>query len=194
MNSLSTRVLPTLALMTAMAAAFTLSLVTPAAAQSKQEVYTATLIASEGTTGSSSGRVRIDISSRTTDAETADLRKAFQSNAKSGYELLRTMSKGFITLEGQPGRKIEAVMSRSWQRGRELFIVTEHINSKLEKWRGGNAADYPVSVIRLRFGGDGAPVNGEVFEAVKLQVSADGFLDVQTGGSNKIILTGLAQQ
>lgn len=164
-----------------------------ACAQATPEVYTATVIASEGMAGAT-GRMNIRIVSYTTDAEKSRLLEAFQKSSEDGLALLRTMGKGFINIEGQPGRKIEAVFSRDRQDGRELVVIGEHVASRLEQWQGVKPEDRPVAVIRLRFSSNGAPLGGEVFPAVKVAVTPDGFLDVQTDSSNKVIITDIARQ
>lgn len=161
--------------------------------QSMKEVYSATVIASEGAAGSS-GRVSIRIASYTSDAEKASLLEAFKKDPESGVALLRTMSKGFIVVEEQTGRKIEAVFLKERQDGRELIVVTEHVASALEKWHGIRVEDYPLAVIHIRFGRDGSPVSGEIFPAVKVVVTPDGFVDAQSGGTNKVTMINIVRQ
>ena len=177
------------------AALLTLSLwpASPASAQSAPEVYTATAIASEGLAGST-GRISVRIVAYTSDTEKANLLAAFKKDPAAGMTLLRGMSKGYINIEGRPGRKIEAVLTRARQDGRDLIVIGEHVASKLEDWEGVKAEDHPVAVIHLRLASDGTPLAGEIFPAVKLAVTADGFVDVETDSSNKIILINLARQ
>ena len=176
--------------------ALLVSLLWPASAaraQSAPEIYTATAIASEGLAGST-GRISVRIVAYTPDTEKTSLLAAFKKDPQAGMALLRTLSKGYINIEGQPGRKIEAVFTRARQDGRDLIVIGEHVASKLEDWQGVKAEDHPVAVIHLRLASDGTPVGGEIFPAVKLAVTPDGFLDVQTDSSNKIILINLARQ
>jgi hypothetical protein len=176
------------------AAALTLCLwPASAAAQASPEVYTATAIASEGLAGST-GRISIRISAYTSETEKKNLMEAFKRNPEDGMALLRSMSKGYINIEGRPGRKIEAVFAREGQRGRDLIVIGEHVASGLEEWRGTNPEEHPVAVIHLRFAPDGSPQGGEIFPAVKLAATPDGFLDVQTDSSNKVLLINLARQ
>ena len=165
----------------------------PARAQGAPEIYTATVIASEGLAGST-GRISVRIVAYTSDAEKTNLLAAFKKDPQAGMTLLRSMSKGYINIEGQPGRKIEAVFTRPRQDGRDLIVIGEHVASKLEDWNGVKAEDHPMAVIHLRLAADGTPLGGEVFPAVKLAVTADGFLDVETDSSNKIIMINLARQ
>jgi hypothetical protein len=164
-----------------------------ASAQGGPEVYTATAIASEGLPGST-GRISIRIVSYTSDAEKNSLLEAFKKNPQEGMALLRTMSKGFINIEGKPGRKIEAVFSRPREAGRDLIVIGEHVASAFEQSRGIKTEDHLVAVIRLRLAPDGTPQSGEIFPAVKLAVTPDGFLDVQTDSSIKVFMTNLARQ
>lgn len=165
----------------------------PAGAQGGPEVYTATAIASEGLSGST-GRITLRITAYTTAAEKKSLLEAFQRNPEDGLALLRSMSKGYINIEGRPGRKIEAVFTRPRQEGRDLIIIGEHVASGLEQWRGVNPEQHPVAVVHLRFAADGTPLGGEIFPAAKVAVTPDGFVDVETDASNKVILFNLARQ
>ena len=165
-----------------------------ARAQDNPEVYTAMLIASEAVAGTGAGRINIRISSYTSDAEKTSLVNAFKKSEQDGLVLLQAMSKGYINIEGQPGRKINAVFSRSLKNGHELIVIGEHVASKLEQWRGVKAEEHPLAVIHLKFDDGGEPVKGEVFPAVKLSVTPDGFVDVQTDSSNKVMMTDLARK
>lgn len=162
------------------------------ASAQEEEVYSATVIASEGLAGSS-GRMRIRIVSYTTPQEKAQLVDAFQKNLNAGVAVLRTMSKGYINIEGQSGRKIEAVFSRDGQKGRDIIIIGDHLASKLEKWEGVNAGEYPSAVIHLRISPDG-DIAGEVFPAVRLALTPDGFIDAKTDSSNKITMINIARR
>ena len=193
MKSRTGKLLGTLLPLAAVAIALGSWLASPASAQSAPEVYTATAIASEGLAGST-GRISVRIVAYTSEAEKSNLLAAFKKDPAAGMTLLRTMSKGYINIEGQPGRKIEAVFTRPRQDGRELVVIGEHVASGLEEWRGVNAQEHPVAVIHLRLAADGTPQAGEIFPAVKLAVTADGFVDVQTDNSNKILLINLARQ
>jgi len=165
-----------------------------ASAQQGEEAYSAMLIASEGLAGQTAGRIVIRITSHTTADEKTGLKSAFQKSQDDGLNLLRTMSKGFINVEGQQGRKIMAVFSRDLKDGHELVIVGEHVVSKLEKLRNVKPEDHPLAVIHLRFDSGGDPVNGEVFPAVKVSVTPDGFVDVQTDNANKIMMYELKRR
>jgi hypothetical protein len=164
-----------------------------ATAQNTSEIYTATVIPSEGMPGAS-GRISIRIASYTSEAEKTELTQAFKKNNEDGVALLRTMSKGYVNIEGQPGRKIEAAFSRDNQNGYEIIVVSEHEASKMEQLKGAKAGDYPFAVIHLRFVARDGSFTGEVFPAVKLAVTPDGFLDVQTDSSNKIAMTNIARK
>lgn len=166
----------------------------PAYAQESGEAYTATAIASEGTTGQISGRIVARIGTYTTPDEKKSLKDAFKKSPASGLAFLSTMSKGYINIEGQPGRKVHAIFTRDRQDGREIIFVGEHVASTLEKSRGIKAEDHPLAVMHLRFSSDGAPTSGEIFPAVKVAVTEDGFLDLQTDNSNRVILINIARQ
>jgi hypothetical protein len=166
----------------------------PTFAQDNPEVYSATLIASEGLAGGTAGRIVIRIGSQTSAAEKTTLQEAFKKNQQDGLALLRTMSKGFINVEGQPGRKIFAVFKRNREEGHELIVISEHVASKLEQWRGVKAEEHPLAVVHLRFDTFGAIKSSEVFPAVKVSVTEDGYVDVQTDNTNKITMIDLKRQ
>ena len=166
---------------------------TSAQAQEPPEIYTATVIASEGLVGSS-GRINIRIESYSTNDERAKLRDAFKKSTDDGLALLRTMSKGFVNIEGKDGRKIQAAFSRDTSEGYEIIVICEHLASRLEQWNGVKAEDHPVAVIHLKFARTGAPVGGEVFPAVKVSLTPDGYVDVKTDSSNKISMINLARK
>jgi len=166
----------------------------PLRAQSTPEVYTGMLIAAEAVAGSGAGRINIRVVSYTSEVERKNLKEAFQKSDADGLALLQTMSKGYINVEGQPGRKIYAVFSRPRKDGYELVVVSEHVASKLEQWRGTKAEEHPLAVVHLRLDNGGDPVSGEVFPAVKVSVTSDGFVDVQTNDSNKVTMHDLAKK
>lgn len=162
-------------------------------AQDSPEIYTATVIASEGLPGAS-GRMNIRIVSRTTDEEKAKLIEAFQKSPDEGMRLLNSMTKGFINIEGQSGRKISAVFSRERQDGYEMVVISEHMVSKLEKWNDVKPEDHPVAVIHLRFLLKEGTYNGEIYPAVKLAVTTDGFVDAKTDNANKVTMINIAKK
>jgi len=104
------------------------------------------------------------------------------------------MSKGYINIEGQPGRKIEAVFTRQDNNGAELVVIGEHVLSKLETARGVKATDFPIAGVHIQFDAGGNPLGGEVFPAVKLKVTPDGFVDFETDKTNKVVLTEIRRR
>ncbi len=166
----------------------------PAFAQ-QSEIYTATAIASEGVTGEIAGRINIRIVAYTSEEEKSRLVTSFKKDPGDALALLRSMSRGYINIEGQAGRKILAVFARRRSDGgRELILIGEHVASTLEQSRGVKREEHPLSVVHLRFDKDGNPVAGEVFPAVKLAVTEDGYLDVHTDKSNRVLLFEIARQ
>lgn len=180
--------------LTSVVIATSLLLGLPVWAQEGGEVFTANAIPSETTVGNMGGRVVIRVVSYTSDAEKAKLVEAFKKDPATGLALLRTMSKGYLNVEGQSGRKIEAAFVRQRQDGTELILIGEHMLTKLEQSRGVKVEDHPLAVIHLRFGTDGKPVSGEAFPAVKLTITEDGFPDVKTDDSNHVTLINVARR
>jgi hypothetical protein len=160
-----------------------------------QESYSAMAIASEGEPGAS-GRIAVRISFYTTDAEREQLLAAFKkSPASDGMVLLRSMSKGYVNVEGQAGRRVHAAFKRHNADGTtRIVLIAEHVLSKLEQRRGAKVEDYPLAVLHLDFDARGNPVSGEIFPAAKISVVAGDFIDVQTDASNKVTLTSIARR
>jgi hypothetical protein len=166
-----------------------------AAGQQGAEVYNADAIASEAVPGAIYGRIVIRIASYTTPDEKAKLVEAFKKSSEDGVAAMLPMSKGYLNVEGQDGRMIHAAFQRDRSDGtHEIILVCEHKASRLEEWRGTKPADHPLAVIQLRFGTDSAPISGEIFPAVKLTITPEGFPDVKTDSSNQIKLYNIAKR
>ena len=82
----------------ALAAASILSLTVSATAE---EIYTATLIASDGMGGDRKADLRLTINQRTTDEESAELQKILEEEGSDAlFAKLRTWDKGLAELRG----------------------------------------------------------------------------------------------
>jgi hypothetical protein len=150
--------------------------------------YTATVIPSVALSGGSV-KVRIQISAYTSDAEKGQLKDVYSKDGSSkGLALLGTMSKGYINVAGQPGRKIMAAFVADTTMGKRLTLVTEHVLSGYEQTQGVRAADYPLTIVHIQFDPSGKPQSGEVYPAAKLSVTKDGFVDVDTQTVNTATL------
>lgn len=151
----------------------------PAVAQ-EGIVYTATVIPAIAQSGGST-TVRIQITAWTTDAEKAQLKKAFaEGGPEKGMALLRSMSKGYINVAGQGGRKIYAAYTQDSPDGKRIILVTEHILSEYEKTQNLRASDYPLTIAKIQFDALGHPQSGKVYPAAKVSVTPDGFVDIET--------------
>jgi hypothetical protein len=144
----------------------------------------ATVIPTVGQSGGSAN-IRIQVISYTTDAERGQLKEAFsKEGSDNGLVLLRTMSKGYINVIGQSGRKIMAAFSLDNPNGKRLILITEHLLSEYEKTQNIRAQDYPLAILRIQFDPVGKAKGGEVYPAVKLSFTTDGFLDAATQSAN----------
>ncbi len=157
------------------------------------DTYKATVIASEGVAGSS-GRIVIRITAVTTPSEQRRLRAAFQQSAQAGTDLLRTMNKGIVTVEGQQSRQIYAVLERNSADGTELVILAEHLASKLEVWKGIKTDPLSVAVCHIRRTEAGVPRSGEIFPSVKVAETSDGLIDLQSEGTNKVTMIEISRR
>jgi hypothetical protein len=189
------------AVLLSMAAIVPATMVLPLAAlpQAQMESYSATVIPTEGLAGATT-RVVIRITSYTSDAERKQLREAF-SKAKQdeGLALLKTMNKGRITPEGQPGRKILAALTREGTNGRRLILVTEHVLSEYERSayqsdERARAETFPLTIIRIQFDKEGKPTSGEVFPGARISVADDGLVDVETQAKNPAVMINIVRQ
>lgn len=113
----------------------------PAIAQ-QGAIYTATVLPSVALSGGST-KIRIQIVSYTTESERAELKKAFSTEGSDkGVALLRTISKGYINIAGQSGRKILTAIALEVPNGKRLPLITEHVLSEYEKTQNIHAEDY----------------------------------------------------
>jgi len=188
-------------LLFSMAAIFpaTLALAPAAIPQTQAETYSATVIPIEGLAGATT-RILIRITSYTTEAEAKQLREAFsKEKPDDGLALLKTMSKGRVTPEGQPGRKISAAFSREGKDGRRLILIAERVLTEYERSayqadERARAAGFPLTILRIQFDKDGKPVSGEVYPGARVSVAEDGLLDVQTQSKNPAIVINIVRQ
>jgi hypothetical protein len=81
-------------------------------------------------------------------------------------------------VEGQ-GRKLNAAFIRERQDGRDIILVGEHVATRLEEWKNVKTEDHPLAAIQLGFGTDGKAISGEIFPAVKLTITPQGFPDIK---------------
>ena len=153
-------------------------------AQVAVESYTATVIPAEGYSGGSA-RVTIQISSFTPDSEKNKLIEVLRNGTPAeAVALMHTMNHGHINIEGQSGRDIAAAFSRKVEEGRRLTLILEHVLTLYEQNKGIKAADYPFTIVRIKFDTLGQPLSGEVIPAAKIKVTKDGLLDVETESRN----------
>lgn len=161
------------------------------AAQEDHEDFIAKAIPLEG---QPSSLIRIRITSYTTPAEQADLLKAFNTSPGEGMALLGSMTKGYISIEGRPGRRIHAVFTRLRADGRELILISNQVLSPQEEREGVSPREYPFAVCHMRFDTAGTPLGGEVFSAVKLAIAPDDLLDVATDHAKRIAMEDLQRE
>jgi hypothetical protein len=158
--------------------------VTYPAASQQGTVYTATVIPAIAQSGGST-TVRIQITAWTTDAEKSQLKQVFAKDGPDkGMGLLRSMSKGYINVAGQGGRKIYAAYTQNSPDGKRIILVTEHVLSEYEKQQNVRASDYPLTIAKIQFDALGHPQSGTVYPAAKVAVTPDGFVDVDTQTPN----------
>ena len=164
----------------------------PAASQ-QGIVYTATVIPAIAQSGGST-TIRLQITAWTTDAEKAQLKQVFaQDGPDKGMALLRSMSKGYVNVAGQGGRKIYAAYAQDSPDGKRIILVTEHVLSEYEKTQNVRASDYPLSIAKIQFDASGHPQSGNIYPAVKVSVTPDGFVDIDTQTPNTATMIDIAR-
>lgn len=156
-------------------------------------VYTAIVIPAVAQSGGST-TVRIQITSWTSEDERAQLKQVFAKNGQEkGMALLRSMAKGFVNVAGQSGRKIFAAFTLDSPDGKRIIIVTEHILSDYEKTQNVRAEDYPLTIAKIQFDAMGHPQSGQVYPAARVNVTPDGFVDVETQTPNTATMIDIAR-
>ena len=164
----------------------------PAASQ-QGIVYTATVIPAIAQSGGTT-TVRIQITVWTTDTEKAQLKQAFtEGGPDKGMALLRSMGKGYVNVAGQGGRKIYAAYTQDFPDGKCIILVTEHILSEYEKTQNVRASDYPLSIAKIQFDALGHPQSGKVYPAVRVSVTPDGLVDIDTQTANTATMIDIAR-
>src|SRR5260370_39893575 len=103
------------------------------------------------------------------------------------------MSQGSNNVIGQSGRKIMAALSLDNPNGKRLILITEHLLSEYEKTQNIRAQDYPLAILRIQFDPVGKAKGGEVYLAVKLSFTRDGFLDAATQRANLATITDIVR-
>jgi hypothetical protein len=155
--------------------------------------YTATAIPAVALSGGSV-QVRIQITAYTSDAERKQLKDVYSKEGPDkGLEMLRAMSKGYINIAGQAGRKIMAAFTQDSQGGKRLILITEHVLSAYEQQQGVHAEEYPLTIVHIQFNALGHPMSGEVYPAARLSVTKDGFVDVDTQSTNTATLIDITR-
>jgi hypothetical protein len=170
-----------------------ISVLTSVAGATDGATYTATVIPTVALSGGSA-QVRIQITAYTSDTERKQLKDVYsKEGSDKGLEMLRTMSKGYINIAGQGGRKILAAFTQDNQGSKRLILITEHVLSGYEKQQGVHAEDYPLTIIHIQFDTMGHPKSGEVYPAARLSVTKDGFVDVDTQSTNTATLEDITR-
>lgn len=155
--------------------------------------FTATVIPAIAQSGGSV-TVRMQITDFTTDAEKTQLKEEFsKEGSEKGLALLKTMSKGYINIAGQSGRKIMAAFALNETSGKRLILITEHVLSAYEHAQGVRAEDYPLTIIHIQLDPIGKPTGGQDFPAARLSVTKDGFVDVATQTINTATLIDIVR-
>jgi hypothetical protein len=163
----------------------------PVAAQTlgEKESFTAIAIANNEL-GSGAGRVLIDVTRWSTDAETAALVKAVQEGGSQDLlEKLRDQrSTGTIRTPDSLAYDLRFAQEMpAGDGGRRIILATDRPMSFWETWNQSRTIDYPFTVIQMEIGRDG---HGKGTMSYAAKVIGDGkFIELENFGTSPVMLT-----
>jgi hypothetical protein len=164
---------------------------------SAEEVYTATLTAARGL-GKKTAELTVTITSRTSEEEAARLQRILQEQGSdAAIEELRKFDRGVAKIVGGPASPIRHVRAHPGQNGSWVIIITdgplyfpEDAPSPSTISKGSKSS---VGLIELVVDNTGKG-RGNMVEALKVNVTAEGVFQVVTPGATKIDLENVQQK
>ena len=158
-----------------------------------EEIYTATLIASDGMGADRKADLKLTIKQRTTDEESAELQKILEEEGSDAlFAKLRTWDKGLAEIRGSASQKILHVRVFPGENGSRVIIVTEgqlYMPDRSQDPRLANALGFIQLDVGTRGRGEGiaAPIEG-------VSVTDEGVLQLVTEGRARIRLENVARE
>lgn len=140
-------------------------------AKGTKEVYTGTVVDTNGFRRTGTAFITITIDEYTTDEEARQLREALSSDGQDGLlRAMRKMKKGTVQLSGSLGYRIHAARQIMSEEGPALLVAFERPISWLEARSGSRSQDYPFGVIEIKFDEKGKG-EGTLIAAAKIKIN-----------------------
>jgi hypothetical protein len=156
-----------------------LALCVPATAKGLKEVYTGTVIDTNGFRRTGTAFITITIDQYTTDDEARQLAEAYSSDRQDGLlKAMRKMKKGTVQIEGNLGYRIHAARQITTDKGPVLLIAFERPISWLEARSASSSLDYPFGVIELKLDENGKG-EGSLYAAAKIKINEENEVKVE---------------
>jgi hypothetical protein len=160
---------------------------------SAEEVYTATLTAARGL-GKKTAELTVTIASRTTEEDAAKLQKILQEQGSdAAIEALRQFDRGVAKITGGPSSPIRHVRAHPGQNGSRVIIITDkplYFPEDAPSPSSSQASSVGLIELVVNSAGQG---RGNMVEALKVSVTAEGVFQVVTPGATKIELENVQQ-
>lgn len=151
----------------------------PVTAKGTKEVYTGTVIDTNGFRRSGTAFITITIDQFTTDEEAAQLAEAYSSDRQDGLlKAMRKMKKGMVQIQGNLGYRIRAARRIMSEDGPSLLVAFERPISWLEARSASSSLDYPFAVIEIKFDDKGKG-EGTLHAAAKIKIKEDNEVKVE---------------
>ena len=158
------------------------------------EVYTATLTAAKGL-GKKTAELTVTITSRTSEEDAAKLQKILtEQGSDAAFEELRKFDRGVAKITGGPSSPIRHVRAHPGQNGSRVIIITDGpLYFPEDAPSPSTISKSSVGLIELVVDNTGKG-RGNMVEALKVNVTADGVFQVVTPGTTKIDLENVQQK
>jgi len=171
-----------------------LALLVAASVASAQEVYTATLTAARGM-GRKTAELTVTITSRTTEEDAAKLQKILQEEGSdAAIEAIRRFDRGVAKITGGVSSPIRHVRAHPGQNGSRVIIITDGpLYFPEDTPSPSTISKSSVGLIELVVDNTGKG-RGNMVEALKVNLTADGVFQVVTPGATKIDLENVQQK
>ena len=161
---------------------------------SAEEVYTATLTAARGL-GRKTAELTVTITSRTSEEDAAKLQKILtEQGSDAAIQELRKFDRGVAKITGGPSSTIRHVRSHPGQNGSRVIIITDGpLYFPEDAPSPSSISKSSVGLIELVVDNTGNG-RGNMVEALKVNVTAEGVFQVVTPGATKIDLENVQQK
>jgi hypothetical protein len=161
---------------------------------SAEEVYTATLTAARGL-GKKTAELTVTITSRTSEEEAARLQRILQEQGSdAAIEELRKFDRGVAKIVGGPASPIRHVRAHPGQNGSRVIIITDGpLYFPEDAPSPSMVSKSSVGLIELVVDNTGKG-RGNMVEALKVNLTAEGVFQVVTPGATKIDLENVQQK